>query len=148
MFNETFDNNIEYKKLNSGARFYSDEADFTGVEPENPHLISYYNYSQGSFQEELKNLKFGGLSNNFSSAEIANSAIELYNNKDLWQECQDKGKQTLIDRFGFSKNSVLFMKQLTMSLTGLQNIRKKNTFQSILWNETLKADKFSKYIPK
>ena len=146
LFEETFNNNKEYRKINLKSDFYNDEVDISNTPQTNQDMISYYKYDEKhrSFHEKLN---FGGYSNNYSVEEIANSAIKLYSNQKEWEKAVDVGTKILKNRMSFQMNERLFLKTIGKAQAEIVSNRKKNHLQSLVWSETLRShDKLLKYL--
>jgi glycosyltransferase involved in cell wall biosynthesis len=79
--------------------------------------------------------------------EIANKAIELYTNKEVWVEAQKNGVKIINELYNKKKLSASFLLKLTSIQENLSEHRKHNFIGEILQHQSLQSTKYlSKWI--
>ncbi len=73
---------------------------------------------------------------------FAKAAINLYNNKNLWQQSQQNGIEIINTRFQKSKFSDILIKRLTSIQNNLQKHRSENFIGSMLQFHTMRSTEF------
>jgi glycosyltransferase involved in cell wall biosynthesis len=79
--------------------------------------------------------------------EIAKAAIEIYNNKTLWQQAQQNGKEIVNQRYSISLFENDFCNHIIAVQYNLKKHRDENFMGAILMHHTLSSTKYmSKWI--
>jgi len=79
--------------------------------------------------------------------EIAQIAIDLYNNKPLWQKCVNKGHQIIKNQFDETRHAEAFIQRLEQLFSHLSEHRKSNFYGQILRHNLYRSQYFmSKWI--
>jgi len=125
------------------AMFKETFTDISGAQT----LKNYYNYTQDSITNNYQALTFGGLGTNYQNEKICEDAISLYEDKEIWDSCLQKGKEILDKRMEFTSNENLLINYLQNYHSNLDQVRSQNHLQSLVWSETLRShEKLSKYL--
>eukprot|EP01098_Paradermamoeba_levis_P008734 TRINITY_DN3611_c0_g1_i1.p1 TRINITY_DN3611_c0_g1~~TRINITY_DN3611_c0_g1_i1.p1 ORF type:complete len:115 (-),score=52.40 TRINITY_DN3611_c0_g1_i1:59-403(-) len=89
----------------------------------------------------------GTSSSSFSWKEIADDAISLYSNKEMWLEAQNNGHRIVKNVFSREKNFLEFADVITKAEKEKNISRKRDFVGALLWQNQMRSTEFmSKWI--
>lgn len=89
---------------------------------------------------------WGGLIKD-NTDEFVSAAVQLYTQKDVWQDCQSRGSNILTKQFNGDKNLPIVTKRICDGMIDLKKLRQANIIGSILWRDTNRSTEyFSRWI--